>query len=91
MAKTGVSIRFVFIFNVCFVLLAHYVYYYHELSNSITYTFYLTIIIHFFISVDLPDELGVDHPGVLDMFPADAVKRAREIKAGLGGVGTCEI
>ena len=38
--------------------------------------------------VDLPDKEGVDHPDVLNMFPADAVKRAREIKAALGGVGT---
>lgn len=34
--------------------------------------------------VDLPAEVGVDHPDVLKMFPKDAVKRAREIKAGLG-------
>jgi len=38
--------------------------------------------------VDLPDEVGVDHPDVLRLFPADAVQRAREIKKGLGGHGT---
>ena len=35
--------------------------------------------------VDLPDEHGIDHPDVRKLFPEDAVKRAREIKAGLGG------
>ncbi len=38
--------------------------------------------------VDLPPEAGVDHPDVLKMFPEDAVERAREIKAALGGGGT---
>jgi aspartate/methionine/tyrosine aminotransferase len=33
--------------------------------------------------VDLPDEVGVDHPVVSQMFPADAIRRAREIKRGL--------
>mmetsp|Transcript_41538 Transcript_41538/g.99998 ORF Transcript_41538/g.99998 Transcript_41538/m.99998 type:complete len:505 (-) Transcript_41538:111-1625(-) len=34
--------------------------------------------------VDLPSEVGVDHPDVLKMYPEDAVKRAKEIKLGLG-------
>lgn len=34
---------------------------------------------------DLPDECGVDHPKVSEMFPADAIERAREIKEALGG------
>eukprot|EP00566_Odontella_aurita_P012515 CAMPEP_0113546442 /NCGR_PEP_ID=MMETSP0015_2-20120614/11807_1 /TAXON_ID=2838 /ORGANISM="Odontella" /LENGTH=498 /DNA_ID=CAMNT_0000446895 /DNA_START=213 /DNA_END=1710 /DNA_ORIENTATION=+ /assembly_acc=CAM_ASM_000160 len=34
---------------------------------------------------DLPDECGVDHPKASEMFPADAVERAREIKKALGG------
>jgi aspartate/methionine/tyrosine aminotransferase len=34
--------------------------------------------------VDLPNEVGVDHPDVLKMYPKDAVKRAKEIKLGLG-------
>lgn len=38
--------------------------------------------------VDLPDEQGVDHPDVTKLFPADAIRRAREIKAGLGGHGS---
>jgi aspartate/methionine/tyrosine aminotransferase len=33
--------------------------------------------------VDLPDEVGVDHPDALKLFPSDAIRRAREIKAGL--------
>lgn len=33
--------------------------------------------------VDLPDEAGVDHPQVTTLFPADAVRRAKEIKEGL--------
>lgn len=37
---------------------------------------------------DLPDDAGIDHPEVSKMFPSDAVDRAREIKKGLGGVGT---
>lgn len=37
---------------------------------------------------DLSDECGVDHPDVAKLFPSDAVDRAREIKNGLGGVGT---
>lgn len=38
--------------------------------------------------VDLPDEVGMDHPDAAKIFPPDAVRRAREIKAGLGGSGS---
>ena len=38
--------------------------------------------------VDLPDAEGIDHPNSHLMFPSDAIDRAREIKNGLGGVGT---
>lgn len=38
--------------------------------------------------VDLPDEVGIDHPKATEMFPADVIQRAREIKMGLGGFGT---
>ena len=38
--------------------------------------------------VDLPDEVGVDHPLAHQMFPSDAIRRAREIKIGLGGHGS---
>jgi len=38
--------------------------------------------------VDLPDEVGVDHPKAIELFPADAIARAREIKIGLGGHGS---
>jgi alanine transaminase len=38
--------------------------------------------------VDLPDSVGVDHPIATKLFPADAIKRAKEIKIGLGGHGT---
>ena len=38
--------------------------------------------------VDLPDEVGVDHPDIGKVFPADAIQRAREIKEGLGGHGS---
>lgn len=38
--------------------------------------------------VDLPNEVGVDHPLATQLFPADAIQRAKEIKAGLGGMGT---
>lgn len=38
--------------------------------------------------VDLPDEVGVDHPDIGKLFPADAVRRAREIKEGMGGHGS---
>jgi len=37
---------------------------------------------------DLPDEVGVDHPLASQMFPPDAIERAREIKKALGGHGT---
>jgi alanine transaminase len=38
--------------------------------------------------VDLPDEVGVDHPDASKIFPSDAIKRAKEIKAGLDGCGS---
>jgi aspartate/methionine/tyrosine aminotransferase len=38
--------------------------------------------------VDLPDEVGVDHPDAAKLFPKDTIERAREIKRGLGGMGT---
>lgn len=38
--------------------------------------------------VDLPDAVGVDHPDAGRLFPADALRRAREIKRGLAHVGT---
>jgi aspartate/methionine/tyrosine aminotransferase len=38
--------------------------------------------------VDLPNANGVDHPLASQIFPADAIQRAREIKKGLGGMGT---
>ena len=38
--------------------------------------------------VDLPDEMGIDHPSAHLLFPSDAIARAREIKAGLGGHGS---
>ncbi len=39
--------------------------------------------------VDLPDEVGIDHPDVLKLFPQDAVDRAREIKGqALSGHGS---
>jgi aspartate/methionine/tyrosine aminotransferase len=38
--------------------------------------------------VDLPDAVGVDHPDAPKLFPSDAIARAREIKAGLGGHGS---
>ena len=38
--------------------------------------------------VDLPDSLGVDHPKAKEMFPSDAIERAKEIKIGLKGSGT---
>lgn len=37
---------------------------------------------------DLPDDVGVDHPDVHKLFPADAIRRAKQIKQGLGGGGT---
>ena len=38
--------------------------------------------------VDLPEEVGVDHPDVHKLFPADAIRRAKEIKVGLSGHGS---
>lgn len=38
--------------------------------------------------VDLPDEVGVDHPDAHLLFPFDAIRRAKEIKVGLGGSGS---
>lgn len=39
--------------------------------------------------VDLPDEVGVNHPQAASLFPADAIERAREIKQkALNGQGT---
>ena len=38
--------------------------------------------------VDLPDEVGVDHPDATKLFPSDAIRRAKEIKIGLGGSGS---
>jgi alanine transaminase len=38
--------------------------------------------------VELPDEVGVDHPEASKLFPADAIRRAKEIKAGLNEHGT---
>jgi alanine transaminase len=38
--------------------------------------------------VDLPDEHGVNHPDAPKLFPADAIRRAKEIKIGLGGNGS---
>jgi len=35
--------------------------------------------------VDLPAEVGVDHPAAATLFPADAIARAKEIQAALGG------
>jgi len=37
---------------------------------------------------DLPDECGIDHPQAHLLFPPDAIRRAREIKANLGVAGT---
>mmetsp|Transcript_18606 Transcript_18606/g.27306 ORF Transcript_18606/g.27306 Transcript_18606/m.27306 type:complete len:521 (-) Transcript_18606:298-1860(-) len=37
---------------------------------------------------NLPESGGVDHPDVLKLFPEDAVERAREMKAALGGMGS---
>lgn len=38
--------------------------------------------------VELPDEVGVDNPDAAKLFPSDAIQRAKEIKAGLKGMGT---
>eukprot|EP00934_Nitzschia_sp_Nitz4_P005048 Nitzschia sp. Nitz4//scaffold476_size6971//4995//6965//NITZ4_009165-RA/size6971-augustus-gene-0.0-mRNA-1//1//CDS//3329552721//5038//frame0 len=37
---------------------------------------------------DLPAEVGVDHPNVLDMYPADVVARAKEYREIVGPSGT---
>mmetsp|Transcript_33189 Transcript_33189/g.61094 ORF Transcript_33189/g.61094 Transcript_33189/m.61094 type:complete len:529 (+) Transcript_33189:72-1658(+) len=37
--------------------------------------------------LQLPDAIGIDHPLVSQMFPEDAIQRAREMKAALGGSG----
>jgi aspartate/methionine/tyrosine aminotransferase len=38
--------------------------------------------------LDLPDAVGIDHPSAHQIFPLDAIRRAREIKIGLGGHGS---
>ncbi len=38
--------------------------------------------------VDLPDEVGIDHPTVSKMFPTDAIERAKVIKKALDGHGS---
>jgi aspartate/methionine/tyrosine aminotransferase len=38
--------------------------------------------------VDLPDEVGVDHKHASKMFNSDVLDRARQIKRGLGGMGS---
>jgi DNA-binding transcriptional MocR family regulator len=39
--------------------------------------------------VDLPNEVGIDHPDASKLFPVDAIQRAREIKEkGLSGYGS---
>lgn len=38
--------------------------------------------------VDLPEEVGINHPVVQQMFPKDAIERARLIKEGLDGHGS---
>ncbi len=37
---------------------------------------------------DLPAEVGVDHPDVHSLFPADVVQRAREMREAIGPAGT---
>jgi len=37
---------------------------------------------------DLPAEHGVDHPNASAMFPADAIARARDMRAAIGDAGT---
>ena len=37
--------------------------------------------------LQLPDAIGIDHPNVKSMFPQDAIDRAREMKAAMGGCG----
>ena len=38
--------------------------------------------------VDLPSEVGIDNPNCQTLFPQDAIDRARELKAMMGGSGT---
>lgn len=38
--------------------------------------------------VDLPDEVGIRHPDASKLFPADAIRRATEIKNSLSGHGS---
>jgi len=38
--------------------------------------------------VDLPEAQGVDHPEAHQLFPIDAIRRAKEIKKGMGGSGS---
>lgn len=38
--------------------------------------------------VELPARVGIDHPLASELFPSDAISRAREIKSKLGGSGT---
>ena len=37
--------------------------------------------------LQLPDALGIDHPNAPQLFPEDAIERAREMKSALGGHG----
>jgi alanine transaminase len=37
---------------------------------------------------DLPDAAGIDHPNVEMLFPADVIRRAREIKRAIGSTGS---
>ena len=37
---------------------------------------------------DLPAEVGIDHPDVLKMFPADVVQRAKDMRQAIGPAGT---
>ena len=38
--------------------------------------------------IDLPDEEGINHPNIQNIFPSDAIARAKTIKIGLGGNGS---
>jgi aspartate/methionine/tyrosine aminotransferase len=37
--------------------------------------------------LQLPDAIGIDHPNASQLFPEDAIERAREMKTSLGGHG----
>jgi len=37
--------------------------------------------------LQLPDSIGIDHPNASQMFPEDAIQRAREMKAAIGSKG----